>query len=1036
MQLIRSLFFSIPAMVVMLSVFALAIGTATFIETFHDSETARAVIYNAWWMTVLYVLIAMNLFYNIIRVKLWRKEKWLSGLFHTAFLLILFGAALTRYFGEGGILHFREGEIAKTVLSSRSYFQATLSSGLDSVQTEKALWLSRITPVQLSKQMKLKDQSVIIQCKEFVPRAMPVLVENESGGPVALFSVSEGDLSYPLAVQTGDERILGSVPFVVSEQAPDSGDFIQLFFEDEVFKIRSSLELNRFSMREGIRDRIAPLTEFALKPGMLISSAEFQFAMQTFLPRGWIGAEPVTSSGDPMQNDYLPDALLVNVLSDQTVQQAALFGGSGVRGEPVRLQTGEADLVLSFGSKELTLPFGLELIDFTVERYPGSRMPSGFSSEVIIHDKGKGIERPFQIYMNHILKYRGYRFFQSSFDEDEAGSVLSVSHDPGTIPTYVGYLLCVVALIFNLFNPNSRFRKLAKRISANHAAMILLFVLGFGFLTSASVLAQDSTDDAVALVRNIEKLHSREFGRLIVQDTRGRMKPLNSLSHEIMHQLGYPNRFLEVHPDQLVLALWLRPQLSQSLPLIPVTNSTLKRRLGMTPSETHIAVTQMKNAQTQENRLRSILQSAESKDARKRNAAEQEALDIRERIRFCHLIGQGGLFRIFPVAEVPTQRWTAYVGVSQLLDSTQAAPVLKLAEAYQSEIENALVTDQWHRASTALLDIQAWQTQYGANVLPSSLQSRVEIFYNEIGIFHRVALWAFMMGLALLVFETIQMLRYFKWLGRMAWLSSFGLVVCFVFATGGLILRWIAAAHPPWSNKYESVIYISWTILLAGVVFLRQSRMALAGAGMLSGLLLTISKTASFDPRITNLHPVLKSHWLITHVSVITASYGFFGLGAVLGLITLVLLLFRGHKREQGLASPMLAMNRVIEQSLLLGLVLVTIGNFFGAVWANESWGRYWGWDPKETWTLIVILIYTVVLHMHLIPKFNTPYALATGSVLAFSTVVFTYVGVNLYLSGMHSYAAGEKPTLPIGFYLGIALILLIIVFAGRKKKG
>ncbi|NQT27799.1 cytochrome c biogenesis protein CcsA [candidate division KSB1 bacterium] len=1035
MKLIQTLFFSMPAMVVMVLVIALSIGTATFIETHHDSETARAVIYNAWWMTILYVMLAINLIMNLIRFRMWRREKWLSGLFHAAFLLILLGAALTRYFGEEGILHFREGESTDQVLSSRSYFQATLESENKTTYKEHALWLSRISPVRFSEQLQLDDQTITVHCTEYIPHAVPKLIEDEKGGPVLLLSVSEEGISYPLTIQSGETKTIGSILLNATDLPPDSGDFIHIYFQDDSPHILSSLTLGRVSMREGMREQVPPLTEIILEPGVLISTSDFRFAMQQFILKGRISAENVELSNSPMAADEPPDALLVDVAFNGMTQQVALFGGSGFEGDPIHLQINEAELTLTFGSKSTTLPFGLELIDFEIERYPGSRMPSSFASEVIIHDEEMGIERPFRIYMNHILKYRGYRFFQSSFDEDEAGSVLSWSHDPGTVPTYIGYFLCVIALILSLCNPNGRFRKLAKRITANRSAVILILGLGFGFLYITPLFAADSTDEAMAMVRNIERDHGLQFGRLIVQDMRGRMKPVNSLSHEIMFKLRYPDRFLGVHPDQLSLALWLRPELSQILPLIRVENTSLRDQLGLMPEETHISIMQMMSKQTGQNILDPVIQSAESKTRSQRNGAEKEALAIRDRMAYCQMIQQGGLFRIFPLPDVSTQQWTAYTGASQMLDSTHAAPILNLVKSCKSEVENAISSQQWHKVNTTLLDISAWQSKYGFDLLPSDFQCRVEVFYNEINIFQKLAFWTLVLGLVLLVFETIQMLRYFKWLGRMAWLSGFGLVLCFLSGTVGLILRWIAAAHPPWTNKYESMIYIAWTILLAGVVFLRKARMSLAGAGMLSGLILTVANTASFDPKLTNLHPVLKSHWLITHVSVITASYGFFGLGAVLGLITLVFILFRGQKREQGLASPMLALYRVIEQSLLMGLVLITIGNFFGAVWANESWGRYWGWDPKETWTLIVILVYTIVLHLRFIPKLNSPYVLATGSVVALFAVAFTYIGVNLYLSGMHSYASGDKPTLPIGFFIGLIVLFLIIIFAGRRKK-
>jgi len=178
---------------------------------------------------------------------------------------------------------------------------------------------------------------------------------------------------------------------------------------------------------------------------------------------------------------------------------------------------------------------------------------------------------------------------------------------------------------------------------------------------------------------------------------------------------------------------------------------------------------------------------------------------------------------------------------------------------------------------------------------------------------------------------------------------------------------------------------------------------------------------------------VLKSYWLSIHVSVITASYGFFGVSAILGFITLILFALRSKKRPH-LDKHIENLTYINEATLTFGIVLLTIGNFFGAIWANESWGRYWGWDPKETWTYITIIVYTLVLHLRFIKKWYSYFLFAVSSLISYYTILMTYFGVNYYLSGMHSYATGDPIPIPMWVYATIATIIVLIALAYRNR--
>jgi len=264
------------------------------------------------------------------------------------------------------------------------------------------------------------------------------------------------------------------------------------------------------------------------------------------------------------------------------------------------------------------------------------------------------------------------------------------------------------------------------------------------------------------------------------------------------------------------------------------------------------------------------------------------------------------------------------------------------------------------------------------------------------------------------------------------WILGFGFLLHIV----GMGIRWYIADHAPWSNAYESIVFIAASTVLAGMMLARRSSLALAGATILAGITMGVAHMSFINPEITNLVPVLKSYWLLIHVATIISGDGFLGLGSILSLIVLMLFIWR----DKGGGSPSIdrsikELTALSEMSLIIGLILMTVGNFLGGVWANESWGRYWGWDPKETWAAVTILIYATVLHLRFIPKLSSIYVYNLASIWAYSTVLMTYFGVNYYLSGLHSYAAGDPIPFPAWAWYSIGILLLISIAASRKTS-
>ena len=261
------------------------------------------------------------------------------------------------------------------------------------------------------------------------------------------------------------------------------------------------------------------------------------------------------------------------------------------------------------------------------------------------------------------------------------------------------------------------------------------------------------------------------------------------------------------------------------------------------------------------------------------------------------------------------------------------------------------------------------------------------------------------------------------------------IVVLFIAHTFGLIARWYISGHAPWGDAYESMIYVAWATMGIGLLFIKKSDLTLASTSFVTSMILMIAHWNWMDPSIANLVPVLNSYWLMIHVSVIVGSYGPFALSMILGFVSLLLIVFITKSNKEKIKNQLSELTMINELSVTVGLIMLTIGNFLGGMWANESWGRYWGWDPKETWALISIMVYAFVIHMRLIPGLKSNFAFTVASILSFGSIIMTYFGVNFYLAGLHSYAKDDQEISVVFISITLAIIFILSLLAYPKYK-
>ncbi len=678
---------------------------------------------------------------------------------------------------------------------------------------------------------------------------------------------------------------------------------------------------------------------------------------------------------------------------------------------------------ITYGSKITSLPFSIKLNKFILERYPGSNSPSGYKSDVVLVDKSENIEMPAIIFMNNILKYKGYRFYQSSFDQDEKGTILSVNHDmAGMLVTYTGYALLFIFIIMALISKNTVFRNInagywQSAIRKPVSAILLIFLLSGLKGLNAQKLIPD-------------KAVSEEFGKILVQDQKGRTKPLFTLSNDILRKVTRENKFEGLTSMQVFLGLYLDFNNWKDFPLIRVSNKDIKTKLGINgkfASFSHLVDLEKNGAY----KISEEVNTAYSKAPGERTKLDKEVIKIDERLNIVYMIYTGDFLRLFPLKD-GTHDWVSPKNALQGAVSKEDSVYIK---GIIPSFSNAAAANNIVSARMISGSISSYQERFANYDLPTASKTNIELLYYKLSIFERLFPFYATVGLIMLIVLITMVIRGKKETSLFVKILGWILFSGFLFHTLGLAMRWYISGHSPMSNGYESMIFISWVTLLAGFIFSRKSAFALSATAVLASMTLMVAHLSFMDPEITNLVPVLKSYWLTLHVSVITGSYGFLGLGAILGLITLILLALSNDNNRGRIANTIDELTVINFKTLTLGLYFLTIGTFLGAVWANESWGRYWGWDPKETWSLITIIIYSIVIHSRMIPGMKDIFTFNIISLFAFSSVLMTYFGVNYYLSGLHSYASGDPVPVPVFVYVTVILLTILSFIANSKYK-
>jgi cytochrome c-type biogenesis protein CcsB len=1067
MKKIIALLFSTRLMAVLFLVFATAMGIATFIENDYGTPTAKALVYNSWWFEWIMILFAINFFGNIFRYRLYKKEKWSVLLFHLSFFMILIGAGVTRYISYEGIMPIKEGETSNVFFSDQTYLKVTL----DDTNEQRVLY----DPVLLSSWGKntyeydteFRGQEINFELKEFIPNAATSFIETETGDVFIHFVESSSGSRHDHYIKKGDiENIHGVlVGFEHKENA-----LVNFEYENETLKMESMFEGDFLRMADQLRGKIEKDTLSEFKYLTLHNIAGMSFVVP----------KPPLTGGmklvEGTKEEFPEDVLKLVVSSNNETKEIEVSGGQYTSNAPVQFKLAGLNFRVAFGAKEIRVPFQIKLNDFQLEKYPGSESAMSYASEITVIDPSETFE--FRVFMNNILEYKGYKFFQSSYNitPEYEETRLSVNHDYwGTTITYAGYFLLYTGLMLIMFVKNTRFSYLRHKLDKIKAKKKLLSLAVISML-AASISAQEHNEhdghdhsghnhtqeqtenksqehsnhineitavqiDSILNENVVSADHAEAFSKLVIQDAGGRMKPVHTFASQLLRKVSKSDIYNGLDANQVFLSIVENPRLWFQVPVIYLERGDDKLRtiLGINTSEKYARLIDFIDDQGNY-KIKGEVETAQKNNIKSK--FQKDVINVDKRVGLLYSAIGGGILRVFPIPKDENNSWVSqpelYNAPFTGIDSVFVKQILPV---YIQTLHEAKITNNYDEANKILEGVKNFQKKYGAAVYPSDDKIKFEIAYNKYDVFKKLFKYYMFAGLILFILVIIQIFKTSKVLEILLKITVGVVIFFFAMHTAGLAARWFVSGHAPWSNAYESMIYVGWATMLFGLLFGKNSTLTIAATAFLTSMILMIAHWNWMDPEIANLVPVLNSYWLMIHVAIIVASYGPFALAMILGILALVLMSVTNEKNKKKLDNTISELTVINEMSVTVGLIMLTIGNFLGGMWANESWGRYWGWDPKETWALISIMIYAFVLHTRLVPGLRSRFTYNILSVYAFASIMMTYFGVNFYLSGLHSYASGDKIVTPTFVYYSIIIVALLGVIAYIKhlkyyKKG
>ncbi|HKO77661.1 MAG TPA: cytochrome c biogenesis protein ResB, partial [Flavobacterium sp.] len=826
-----SVLFSTRLMAILFLTFAIAMGAGTFIESKYNTDTARILVYNTWWFEAIMGFFMINFIGNIKRYQLLKKEKWATLLLHLAFVFIIAGAFITRYISFEGMMPIREGATENQFYSDKTFLTLFVDGEYKGEMKrrvfEKPLLLSPVTNNDFTmkgdfagKPFEVEYQNFIMGAKEYVkPDAKGTLylklVEAGDGGREEHF------------LKSGEVQNIHNVLFALNKFTEGA---ININTTGSSYTIQMPFEGGFMRMADKLQGKVTKDIVQPLMMRSLYSIGEIRFVFPDPAVTGVIDYE---TKNDFKEKNH-EDALTIKLIADGKEELVTLLGSKGKTGEPKTVKIGEHEYSFFYGSKAYVLPFKVKLNDFIAQKYPGTEKSySSFESQVTVQDSVKPFDA--RIYMNHVLDHEGYRFFQSSFDPDEKGTVLSVNHDYwGTTITYLGYFLLFFSMMAIMFTKHSRFADVKRKLAVvkdKKAKLLTILVLLFslsGFAQEhkhdhehdhdhSTEKAGDSNSESTAHVRvkptqkqldslltafTVSPEHAAKFGRLIIQDAGGRMKPINTFSSELLRKVSHSNTYKGMNSDQVFLSMTQSAQLWIEIPIIYIKsgNDSIRKIIGIDSKDKYAPFISFFDEKGNY-KLSPYLDAAYK--AGNPNQFEKDFIETDKKVNIMESALSGSILRIFPIPNDPGNKWISYLELEHAgmkgMDSTYTKSILPL---YFGTLNNAVESKNYKTSDELLESINGFQKKFGSKVRPSEDKIDLEIAYNKYDLLQNLLYWYMFAAILMFVFTILQIFKNSKFLSFAV--NSMHIIIAILFALHTITLgaRWYISGHAPWSNAY------------------------------------------------------------------------------------------------------------------------------------------------------------------------------------------------------------------------------------------
>ncbi len=1073
---------------VVLVLLAVAMACATVYEAMHGTPAALTVFYKSAWFEGMLWLLAANLIASMLSRYPWSRRHVGFLLTHASLLLILGGALVTKNWGIDGRVSVAEGDAAREFSVSGADALTLRKEGTsDGLSLDLIGGIGGTSTVERPVTGTLVAGDLSVSVDRYIPDGQTVeqVVDDGERPQLALQVQTTGGGQQSTAwVFAGEPPSSSRLPIALRVVA-DAAELERTLSDpasrpaEELRNASTMIQIvagpgGRLAARFNPELRPSVGHELTLGGPVETPWAGLQFAvLQRYEhARREATIEPV----DPPREDREP-ALLLSLRQGGQARQVWL-----PRNASREVTLGDARYALAYDDKYMPLGFELRLNKFHLGTYPGSRQPRSFESHVTVVDAG-GAEQNRIISMNNPAKFGSYSLFQSSYHQGRNGvttSVLSVSWDPGLPMVFAGYILLIVGMLYVLVlrvgkrrsedgepaasAPVATYPKIINLQRPGPSACLVLALLGTAALVSAPARAQAAELPGAQLDLSVVRA-------LPVQHD-GRWMPLDTLARDEVETVTGTAQYRGKDAVAWLLAWTFDPQTWASEPLISIRSAELRAELKLPAERSEFSFNELAEHQP----LRDLIDELSQRGARgKMNPLESKVSDINRR-----LVELRDVFRNQVIRPIPDP--AEHMGAWQPIELPAAgrpgtAPRTPAQLAWQS-LGAAFLHGDAESFAKAARQLQAELSKLPSahRVEPAAVD--VELRYNRLQPYGIA--WKIMVLGAVLAAIAVGANR--RWTDALAIAA---LMTGFAVLTYGMWMRWQIAGRIPAANMFESLLFLSWGAGAFAIVSMLvvKDRLVTLTASFIGSLALFLADFLPIDSFIRPIAPVLMDTvWMSIHVPGIMISYAVLALAMLIAHAQLVAMALVPQRRTLVEKLDLLHYWYVHVGTILLGAGIIT-----GSMWAASSWGRYWGWDPKEVWSLIAFLAYLVILHVRtdrevtpawiygvglvlaaglfiiVVPKLaplsalkvlalagglaaavlfvvvRGRFATAVKSAVAFWFIIMTYVGVNYVLGiGLHSYGFGTGAVVKYMMLTGsidLGLVaLLTAIYLGRKR--